>query len=107
AAISKAAHKTLKTVSEDIESLAFNRAIAHIHAFANVLQGQVSSSGASTSEDIRSALRESVEILIQILGPFMPHLAEECWSQIGGDGLVSAASWPEFEARLVVDDEIV
>src|SRR5690606_35602721 len=107
AAISKAAHKTLKTVSEDIESLAFNRAIAHIHAFANVLHGQAAAGGASASEDVRGALRESAEILIQIIGPFMPHLAEECWAQIGGEGLVSAAPWPEFDSRLVVDDEVV
>ena len=106
-AISKAAHKTLKAVSGDIESLAFNRAIAHMHAFANVLQGQISSAQANASEDVRGAAREAVQILIQLLAPFMPHLAEECWSQIGGEGLVSAAAWPEFDPRLVVDDEIV
>jgi leucyl-tRNA synthetase len=107
AEVSKAAHKTLKTVGEDIESLAFNRAIARIHAFANVLQGQVSTNSTSSSDDVRRALRESVEILIQLLAPFMPHLAEECWEQIGGEGLVSAAAWPTFDARLVVDDQVV
>src|SRR5690606_31810711 len=61
----------------------------------------------TSSEDVRGAAREAVEILIQIIAPFMPHLAEECWTQIGGEGLVAAAAWPEFDARLVVDDEVV
>jgi len=107
AAISKSAHKTLKMVSEAIESLAFNRAIAHMHSFANMLQGQFASVSDTSSEDVRGAAREAVEILIQIIAPFMPHLAEECWTQIGGEGLVAAAAWPEFDARLVVDDEVV
>src|SRR5690606_28026551 len=68
---------------------------------------QAAASGSSASEDVRGALRELVEILIQIIGPFMTQLAEECCAQIGGAGLVSAAPWPEFDARLVVDDEVV
>jgi len=107
AAISKAAHKALKVVSEAIESLAFNRAIAHVHAFVNVLQGQLSGVSAGSPEEVRAAAREAVQILIQIIAPFMPHLAEECWFQIGGEGLVAAAAWPEFDPRLVVDDQII
>ena len=107
AAISKAAHKTLKAVSEAIEGLAFNRAIALMHSFANTLQGQFASVSETSPEDVRGAAREAVQILIQIIAPFMPHLAEECWSEIGCEGLVAAAAWPEFDARLVVDDEVV
>ena len=45
-------------------------------------------------------------MLARCLTPFMPHLAEECWSLIGGEGLVSVAAWPEIDPALLVDDDV-
>ncbi|MBH9879337.1 hypothetical protein FFT64_19015, partial [Clostridioides difficile] len=45
-------------------------------------------------------------ILVQLIAPMMPHLAEECWSVLGRGGLVAQAPWPETEAALLVEDEI-
>lgn len=104
--ISRAAHKALKTVGEDIEQLAFNRAIAHIHGLVNELHAPLSRL-AEADEASRAAARDAVEILLGIIAPFMPHLAEECWEKIGGEGLLAARSWPSFDERLVVDDQIV
>jgi leucyl-tRNA synthetase len=104
--ISKPAHKALKAVGEDIERLAFNRAIARVHELVNELQGAFAEL-AGADETTRAAAREAVEILIHLIAPFMPHLAEECWSQIGGEGFVAASPWPEFAAELVVDNLIV
>ncbi|MDS1136687.1 leucine--tRNA ligase [Nitratireductor indicus] len=110
-ATSKAAHKALKAVGEDIERLAFNRAIARIHELVNDLQEPVSALGKGADEGVnepaRKAAREAVEILIRLVAPFMPHLAEECWVAMGGEGLVAAGVWPEFDPALVVDNEIV
>ncbi|MCT8999333.1 leucine--tRNA ligase [Chelativorans intermedius] len=106
AAISKPAHKALKAVGEDIERLAFNRAIARIHELVNELQGPLSGLGAG-DDAARAAARQAVEILIHLIAPFMPHLAEECWAKIGGEGLVAASRWPDFDPGLVVDNEIV
>ncbi len=106
APISKAAHKALKVVEEDIEQLAFNRAIARIHQLANELQAPFGTL-AEADRATRSAAREAVEILIHLIAPFMPHLAEECWAAIGGEGLVSASAWPQYDPALVVDDLIV
>src|SRR5690606_19213111 len=106
AAISKAAHKALKAVGEDIERLAFNRAIARIHELANELQAPFSSlDGADAGT--RAAAREAVEILIHLIAPFMPHLADECWARIGGNSLVAASRWPDYDPELVVDNLIV
>ncbi|WP_159589417.1 leucine--tRNA ligase [Chelativorans xinjiangense] len=106
AAISKPAHKALKAVGEDIERLAFNRAIARIHELVNELQAPFSGLGEADG-DARAAAREAVEILIHLVAPFMPHLAEECWARIGGNSLVAAGTWPDYDADLVVDNDIV
>jgi len=45
-------------------------------------------------------------MLARCLTPFMPHLAEECWSLIGGEGLCSAAEWPAVEESLLVEDSV-
>ena len=106
AAVSKAVHKTLKAVGEDIERLSFNKAVAHIYELTNFLSGPLGAVE-SAAGDMLPALREGVEILIAMMAPMMPHLAEECWAAIGGKGLVAERAWPAFNPQLVVDDEIV
>ncbi|WP_265516271.1 leucine--tRNA ligase [Nitratireductor luteus] len=107
AAISKPAHKALKAVGEDIERLAFNRAIARTHELVNDLSAGFAGLDANASPEAKAAAREAVEILVHLIAPFMPHLAEECWAAIGGTGLVAASAWPAFDPALVVDNEIV
>ncbi len=93
-------------MGEDIEKLAFNRAIARIHQLVNDLQEPLSAL-AGADDAAKGAAREAVDILIHLVAPFMPHLAEECWAAIGGEGLVAASAWPAFDPALVVDNEIV
>lgn len=90
AAVSKAAHKILKAVGEDIEKLGFNRAIARIYELANVLTtplNQVAEGKADPA--LQGACRQAVEILVHLIAPVMPHLAEECWETLGGTDLVA------------------
>ncbi|MER9757111.1 leucine--tRNA ligase [Mesorhizobium sp. M0166] len=106
ATVSKATHKAVKAVGEDIERLGFNKAIARLYELVNVLSPQVA--GASSADAaLRAALREAVEALVRMIAPMVPHLAEECWAALGGDGLVANLPWPDFDPALVVDDEIV
>ena len=109
AAISKAAHKALKAVGDDIEKLAFNRAIARIYELVNALQTPLArlAKGDAESSATGPAMREAIDILIRLIAPFMPHLAEECFTVTGGSGLVAAHAWPDFDPALVVDEEIV
>ncbi|MEI5678907.1 MULTISPECIES: leucine--tRNA ligase [unclassified Mesorhizobium] len=105
-AVSKAAHKALKAVGEDIEKLAFNRAIARIYELANAMTGPVGEIGEGKGDEaLKAATREAAEILVQLIAPIMPHLAEECWATLGGEGLVSERPWPVFDPALVVDNE--
>lgn len=92
--IKKALHKTIKKVSHDIESLGFNTAISQMMIFVNEIY----------KSDARP--KSAMLTLSQLLMPFAPHLAEEMWSKLGGQGLVSLAKWPEYDPALVKDDTI-
>jgi leucyl-tRNA synthetase len=100
-ALRKAAHKTAQLVTDAIEEFRFNSAVAQVHDLANVLRK------AEGSEPIMLAARaEALGILARIIAPFIPHLAEECWARLGGDGLVIDADWPVADTRLLVESTV-
>jgi leucyl-tRNA synthetase len=106
-ALSKAAHKALKAVGEDIGRLGFNKAVARIYELVNAMQAPFAAIAAGkASPELRSAAREAVDMLIVMIAPMMPHLAEECWAALGGEGFVANRRWPDFDPALVVDNEI-
>ncbi|MCB0406841.1 MAG: leucine--tRNA ligase [Bdellovibrionales bacterium] len=90
----KAFHKTIKKVGEDIESLSFNTAISQMMILVNELY------------KIELRPRFILRSLAQLMAPFSPHLSEELWERLGGQGLVSLAKWPEFDPKLCVDDVV-
>ncbi|EGD57227.1 leucyl-tRNA synthetase [Novosphingobium nitrogenifigens DSM 19370] len=94
-AVARKAHQTVHAVAADIEALGFNKAVARIYELTGVIEKAAPS--ASRSEAIR--------MLLQLIGPMMPHLAEEAWSAMG-EGLVADAAWPPVDPALLVDDEV-
>ncbi|MIL09018.1 leucine--tRNA ligase, partial [Salmonella enterica subsp. enterica] len=105
-ALSKTAHKTAKAVTSDIEHLAFNRAVARLYELANELQPALNALG-SADDVAKAAARQALEFLILMMAPMMPHLAEEAWEALDGEGFAAQQPWPKFDPALVVDDEIV
>jgi leucyl-tRNA synthetase len=106
-AVSQVAHRTLKAVQGDYDKLAFNKAVARIYEFVNALASPLTAAAAGkASDELISALRDAVDILIRIVAPMTPHLAEECWRAIGGEGLIAMSPWPSYEERLVAENEI-
>src|SRR6202049_4143733 len=106
--VRKAAHTALARVSEDIERLRFNRCVAHIYEAANTLGDAVAalSTTKTVSAELAWAFREAGDILVRIVAPMMPHLAEECWREVGHKSLVAEESWPALERKLLVEDTI-
>jgi leucyl-tRNA synthetase len=108
--VRKAAHGALAKVSDAIEKLHFNVAVAHIYEFAGALQtalGQVNqNSGGGPTPDLAWAIREAAGILVQLFHPMMPHLAEECWATLGHRTPVASAPWPAVEPGLLVEDTV-
>ena len=106
-AVRKAAHRALIAVEDDIERLRFNRCVAHIYELANTLGAAVGAiETPDVSPDLRAAFREAAEILVQIVAPFMPHLAETSWAALGHAELVSASAWPQANRDLVIESTI-
>jgi len=100
----KSSHKALSSVSKDIETLGFNRAIAHIHEFVNLLGNVLRKNNKGPGEQF--SLMESADILCHLISPMMPHLAEECWQVLGNDTLLATDPWPNLNEALLQEDQI-
>ncbi len=87
-------HKTIKKVSEDIENMKFNTAIAAMMALLNEIY------------EVGSITKGELKAFVKLVGPFAPHVAEEVWEQLGGEGLLAVAEWPSFDEAKTVDSTI-
>ena len=87
-------HKAIKKVSAVIEAMKFNTAIACLMTLINEIYavGKIS--------------KDDLVIFIKLLCPFAPHLCEEIWESIGGEGLLSLSQWPEYEESKTVEASV-
>lgn len=107
-ALRRATHKLAAQVADDVERLRFNVAVARVHAFANVF-GDVLTTARKAGDvpaDLAFSLREAAQFLVATVSPMVPHLAEECWTVLGGTGLIAEAAWPVVNPALLVDDTV-
>ena len=91
-------HKTIKEVTEDIENLRYNTAIAHIMEYVNEIQ----------KFEIRNSKFEIIKALLLLLAPFAPHMTEELWQRIRQQKFESIhlQLWPEYEKKYLIEDEV-
>ena len=87
-------HKLIKKVTSDIDTMKFNTAIAAMMAFIN----DVYEYGSLTNDELVTFLK--------LLNPFAPHLTEEMWSEMGGQGFLSLAKWPEYDEAKTVENNV-
>jgi leucyl-tRNA synthetase len=107
AGIRRMVHMSLAKVEEDIERLRFNRAVAQVHDLANKLSAAIG--GIETEpvcSELRAVFREAADILVLMVAPMMPHLAEECWAYLGHKDLAAEAAWPAADRELLVEETI-
>ena len=97
----RATHKTIAAVTDDLDKFRFNRAVARIRELTNALE-ELPSSEPGAPE----VLREGLETLTRLLGPMMPHLAEEMWQTLGGEGLLADQPWPVADPQLTRDEQV-
>ncbi|MBR4336011.1 MAG: class I tRNA ligase family protein, partial [Clostridia bacterium] len=92
--LEKSFHKTVKKVTEDIDGMKFNTAIAAMMSLINEIY------------DVGALTIDELALFAKILSPFAPHLAEEVYEACGGKGLVSLAAWPDFDESKTADNEV-
>jgi len=100
----RATHRLIKAMSEAVETFRFNSGIAQLYTFLNILKAQPAK-GASAS--LLAERQAALSAFARLMAPFTPHLAEEAWARVGGEGMVVNAPWPDYDPALVVDDVLV
>ncbi len=94
-------HKTIHGVTDDLDKFRFNRAVARIRELTNML-GELAGEGG----DIAWIRRTGLEAAVRLVGPMMPHLAEELWSQLGQKTLLAESPWPRADESLLVEETV-
>ncbi len=84
-------NQTKKKVTEGLEGLSYNTAIAALMELLNAMRA------------VNCAERRMIKDLVIMLAPFAPHFAEECWERLGGQGSIFDAKWPEWDQALTVE----
>ena len=90
----KSLHKLIKKVTQDIEAFSYNTAISAFMIATNELSQQKCTDPAITRQ------------LVVLIAPFAPHIAEELWEQLGGEGSVCDAQWPEWDEQYLVENTV-
>ena len=93
-ATTKMLHQTIKRVTDDLNRMSFNTAIAALIEMNSFLMKQ---------DNIK---RTTAEIFLTLLSPFAPHIAEEIWSRVGNDSMLSSHPWPTYDASIIKEDTV-
>ncbi|MGH1416032.1 MAG: leucine--tRNA ligase [Pelagimonas sp.] len=96
-ALLRETHKAIHDVTMGVDSFGFNASIAKLYGFTNVLHKSRAGSEVKTF---------AAKTLVQLMSPMTPHLAEELWSLLGGEGLVANAPWPVADEKMLVEDSV-
>ncbi|HEV8030462.1 MAG TPA: leucine--tRNA ligase [Stellaceae bacterium] len=100
-AIRRLIHKTIAAVTDDLDKFRFNRAVARIRELTNALEDlPAGDPGAG------SVLREGLDTAVRLIGPMMPHLAEEMWQTLGHAELLADTPWQKADPDLARDEQV-
>ena len=94
-------HKTIANVTNDLDRFRFNRAVARIREFSNLIANIV-----DTSDEAAWLKQRGCRIIVQLIGPIAPHIAEELWQRLGYKDLLVDSPWPEYNKSLLMDDTV-
>ena len=100
-AVLKIIHRTIVAVSDDLDKFHFNRAVARIRELTNELEDL-----SPEEEGADWVMRQGLETTVCLIGPMMPHLAEELWHSLGHQTLLADTPWPEAEADQLVEKNV-
>jgi len=90
-------HKAIEEVTKGVESFGFNAAIAKLYGFTATL---------AKSKAGSDAKKQAVKTLAQLMSPMTPHLSEQIWQMLGGEGLITIAPWPVADPAMLIDETV-
>lgn len=96
-ALEQAVHRTIDQVTKGIEGFSFNKSVAKLYELTNTIARSNAGTGAKA---------EAMRMLARLMSPMTPHLSEEIWSVLGGEGLVASLDWPVPDPELLIDDTV-
>ncbi|MGB9586850.1 MAG: leucine--tRNA ligase [Armatimonadota bacterium] len=99
-------HQTIRKVTEDIERFHFNTAVSALMELQNQMADFVTSIEDMTVEANRAVLSESMESLVLLLSPFVPHLADELWERLGNSQTTYEEPWPKYDPDIAAAEEV-
>jgi len=94
-------HQAIAKVTEDFDSFHFNTAVATLMELANSMHDHLAAGGARSGE-----WEEARRTLVLLLNPLAPHICEELWARLGGEGMIADAAWPRFDAAAAAEPEV-
>jgi leucyl-tRNA synthetase len=94
--------QTVKKVTDDYDGLRFNTAVAYLMELANAMQDYLRDAGPRDSE-----WSAAVQTLVKLLNPIAPHVSEEMWERLDGQGMLADAAWPVYDAAVAAEPEVV
>jgi leucyl-tRNA synthetase len=100
-ALRRQTHKTVASVTDDLDRFHFNRAVARIRELTNALENMP-----AAEPGAGAVLREGLEAVTRLIGPMMPHLAEEMWQELGHTTLLADEPWPTADPALARDESV-
>ncbi len=95
--LARVMHRTIHDVTMGIESFGFNAAIAKLYAFTGAI---------AKAKPDTATRREAIRTLAHLMSPFTPHLSEEIWELLGGEGLLTDAPWPKADPSMLADGSV-
>jgi leucyl-tRNA synthetase len=99
--LKRAIHQTIAAVGQELERFHFNKAVALVRELSNRVEAFQGDDPAAPA-----LLREALETLALLLGPMVPHIAEELWQRLGHATLLADTPWPQADAAWLVEDRV-
>jgi leucyl-tRNA synthetase len=93
--------QTVRNVTDDYDQLRFNTAVAYLMELANAMQDYLQRGGMQDS-----GWKSAVETLVKLLNPIAPHVCEEMWERLEGQGLLADSTWPVYDAAAAAEPEV-
>ena len=100
-ALKRLIHRSIASVTTEIDRLHFNKAVALVRELSNAIEAFE-----PTDETDALVLREAIETLVRLVGPMLPHLAEELWQRLGHGTILADTPWPVADPAWLAADNV-